>query len=32
MRVAVRHAIEDHGHEDTPELKEEDRGMLEDEE
>lgn len=31
LRVATRHAIEDHGHEDTPELREQLRGMLADE-
>ena len=29
VRVATRHAIEDHGHEDTPELLEQTRAMLE---
>lgn len=28
LRVAVRHAVEDHGHEDTPEFREQLRGML----
>ena len=31
LRVAVRHAVEDHGHEDTPELREQVRGMLREE-
>jgi hypothetical protein len=31
MRVATRHAIEDHGHADTPELREQVRHMLVDE-
>jgi predicted small metal-binding protein len=31
LRVAVRHAVEDHGHEDTPELREQLRGMLREE-
>lgn len=31
LTVAVRHAIEEHGHENTPELREEVKGMLEDE-
>ena len=29
VRVATAHAIADHGHEDTPELREQVRGMLE---
>ena len=31
LRVATRHAVEEHGHEDTPELREQLRGMLVDE-
>lgn len=31
LRVAIRHAVEDHGHEDTPEFREQLRGMLMDE-
>ena len=31
-KVAVRHAIEDHGHQDSPELQEQVRSMLKDEE
>lgn len=31
LTVAVRHAIEEHGHENTPELREQIRGMLTDE-
>jgi predicted small metal-binding protein len=31
MRVAVRHAVEEHGHDDTPELREQLRAMLADE-
>lgn len=29
VRVASRHAVEDHGHADSPELQEQLRGMLE---
>jgi hypothetical protein len=29
--VAVRHAVEEHGHDDTPELRKEIRGLLKDE-
>lgn len=29
--VAVRHAVEEHGHEDTPELREQIKEMLKDE-
>lgn len=29
VRVATRHAIDDHGHEDTAELREQLRGLLE---
>jgi len=32
LKVATRHAIEEHGHEDTPELVEQVKGMMEDEE
>ena len=28
MKVAVRHAVEDHGEKDTPELREQIKGML----
>jgi len=31
-KVAVRHAIEDHGHQDSPEFQEQVRSMLKDEE
>jgi predicted small metal-binding protein len=31
MKAAVRHAVKEHGHEDTPELKEQVRAMLKDE-
>lgn len=31
LRVATRHAVEDHGHEDTPELQAQLRGVLMDE-
>jgi len=31
LKVATRHAIEEHGHEDNAELKEQIKGMLEDE-
>jgi predicted small metal-binding protein len=31
LRTAAEHAVSVHGHEDTPELREEIRGMLEDE-
>lgn len=30
MRVAVWHAVHDHGHKDTPELREQVKGMLKD--
>jgi len=32
LKLGVRHAIEEHGHEDTPELTEQVEGMMEDEE
>ncbi len=32
IEVAARHAVEDHGHEDTPELREQIKEMLKDEE
>jgi predicted small metal-binding protein len=32
VRAASEHAVSVHGHEDTPELREEVRGMLKDEE
>lgn len=32
LTVATRHAVEEHGHKDTPELREQLRGMLKDEE
>lgn len=32
IKVAVKHAIDDHGHEDTPELREQIKSMLKDEE
>lgn len=32
LRVAVRHAVEDHGHQETAQLREQIRGMLKDEE
>jgi predicted small metal-binding protein len=32
LQAAVRHAIEEHGHADTPELREQVHGMLKDEE
>jgi hypothetical protein len=32
MLVAVRHAVEEHGHADTPELRDAIRGALKDEE
>lgn len=31
LTVAVRHAIEEHGHEDTPKLREQIKSMLKDE-
>lgn len=31
LTVAARHAVEEHGHKDTPELREQIRGMLADE-
>lgn len=31
LKVAVQHAIHDHGHEDTPQLRDEIRGLLQDE-
>jgi len=31
LNVAVRHAVEEHGHPNTPELREQIRGMLTDE-
>ncbi|MBI2452421.1 DUF1059 domain-containing protein [Candidatus Pacearchaeota archaeon] len=31
LKVAVRHAVEEHGHEDTSELREQIRGLLADE-
>lgn len=31
LKVAARHACEEHGHEDTPELREQIRAMLTDE-
>lgn len=31
LTVAVRHAVKEHGHEDTPDLKERIRAMLRDE-
>jgi Protein of unknown function (DUF1059) len=31
LNVAVRHAISEHGHADTPQLREELRGLLKDE-
>jgi predicted small metal-binding protein len=31
MKVAVRHAVDEHGHDDTPELKEQVRATLKDE-
>ena len=31
LQVAIRHAVEDHGHEETPQLREQIRGMLKDE-
>jgi len=30
LKVAVRHAVEEHGHQDTPELREQLRAMLHD--
>jgi predicted small metal-binding protein len=32
LKVAVRHAVEEHGHEDTEELREQIKSMLKDEE
>jgi predicted small metal-binding protein len=32
IKVAVRHAVEEHGHEDTPELREQVKKTLKDEE
>ena len=31
LKMAVQHAIRDHGHSDSPELKQQLRGMLKDE-
>ena len=31
MRVAVRHAVQEHGHKDSPELRKQIKGMLKDE-
>ena len=31
LKVAVEHAVSSHGHKDTPELREQIRGMLKDE-
>ena len=31
LKVAVRHAVEEHGHKNTPELRKEIRGLLKDE-
>jgi len=31
LTVAVRHAVEEHGHDNTPELRREIRGLLKDE-
>lgn len=31
LKVAVRHAVEDHGHTESPELREQIRGMLKEE-
>jgi predicted small metal-binding protein len=31
LKVAVRHAAEEHGHQNTPELREQIRAMLQDE-
>lgn len=31
LKVAVRHAVEEHGHQNTPELREQIRAMLKDE-
>jgi len=31
LKLATRHAVEEHGHEDTPELQEQVKGMIEDE-
>jgi len=30
LRVVVRHAVEEHGHQDTPELRQQLRAMLQD--
>jgi predicted small metal-binding protein len=30
LKVAVRHAVEEHGHQNTPELREQIRAMLKD--
>jgi len=31
LPLAIHHAVRDHGHEDTPELREQVKGMIEDE-
>ncbi len=31
LRVAVRHAVQEHGHKETPELREQIRALLKDE-
>lgn len=31
LNVAVRHAVQEHGHQDSPELREQIRSMLQDE-
>jgi predicted small metal-binding protein len=31
LKMAVRHAVEEHGHQNTPELREQLRGMLKNE-
>ncbi len=31
LRIAVRHAVEEHGHKDTPELRNQIRAILKDE-
>lgn len=31
LRVAIRHAVEEHGHDNTPELRHEIRSLLKDE-
>ena len=31
LTVAVRHAVKEHGHEDTPELREQIKGLLKEE-